>query len=153
MTKIGPTGPSLAEAERIVHSLPTQLQDDLRLLGGQQFSEYLTSVYEATPEEEREHHLPIRKLAHLSDKEGKTRTIAMLDWWSQTVLRRYHQDQMRILKRIPSDFTYQGNSCEWLSHGTGDYYSFDLTNATDRFPVELQQVVISAMYGREAGKA
>lgn len=47
-----------------------------------------------------------RKLVGIPDKEGKTRVIAVLDYWSQTALRPVHDLLMRILKTIPQDMTF-----------------------------------------------
>jgi hypothetical protein len=47
-----------------------------------------------------------RKLSYFSDKEGKTRVIGILDYWSQTVLRGLHNYLYRVLKKIPQDMTF-----------------------------------------------
>lgn len=48
----------------------------------------------------------LRKLSYFSDKEGKTRVVAIGDYFSQTVLRRLHSYLFRVLKKIPQDMTF-----------------------------------------------
>lgn len=52
----------------------------------------------------------IRRLVALSDLEGKTRNIAILDYWSQTVLRPIHFWIFEVLKKIPQDLTFSQGS-------------------------------------------
>jgi len=48
----------------------------------------------------------IRRLVVFSDKEGKTRIIAILDYFSQTVLRGLHAYLFKALRKIPQDMTF-----------------------------------------------
>jgi hypothetical protein len=48
----------------------------------------------------------IRRLVVFSDKEGKTRIIAILDYFSQTVLKGLHSYLFRVLKKLPQDMTF-----------------------------------------------
>lgn len=47
-----------------------------------------------------------RKLVYFPDKEGKTRTVAILDYFSQTVLKPLHSYLFNILKGIKQDRTF-----------------------------------------------
>lgn len=59
---------------------------------------------------------PLRRVAAISDKEGKSRVIALLDYWSQTSLKPVHDFLFRILRTIPQDVTFnQGSFKEKLS--------------------------------------
>lgn len=87
-----------------------------------------------------------RKVSAIADKEGKSRVVACLDYWSQTALRPLHDYLFKILRRIPQDCTFdQGSFTEKLGSGkVGErFYSFDLTAATDRFPISLIQEVLT----------
>jgi hypothetical protein len=82
----------------------------------------------------------IRKIVGIEDKEGKTRVIAIGDYWSQTALRPLHLWVFRILRRIRQDVTFDQGSfrdkvSKWPAGAT--LYSVDLTSATDRFPICL----------------
>lgn len=49
---------------------------------------------------------PLRRLAFFADKEGKSRVIAILDYFSQTVLKGLHSYLFRALRKIPQDMTF-----------------------------------------------
>lgn len=84
-----------------------------------------------------------RKLSLLSDYEGKTRTIGIGDYWTQTSLRPLHDHLNKILRGIEEDCTFDHQSFRSKLPKSGPFYSFDLTNATDRFPLEFQKTIIS----------
>jgi hypothetical protein len=81
--------------------------------------------------------LQLTKLSYFSDREGKTRVVAIADYFSQTVLRYLHSYLFSILKLIRQDCTFdQGKFKDLLKDGRL-FYSVDLTSATDRFPIDL----------------
>lgn len=57
---------------------------------------------------------------------------------------------MRALKGIPEDCTYdQLKSLNVLQKTPGHrFWSFDLSSATDRFPLDFQYKIISEFFGR-----
>jgi hypothetical protein len=77
-----------------------------------------------------------RKLAVFPDKEGKTRIIGILDYFSQNALAPLHDFLMEIIKRIPQDCTYDHNKFLALSKSWDWYGCADLSAATDRWPIE-----------------
>jgi hypothetical protein len=79
----------------------------------------------------------IRKLARVDDKEGKTRVIAILDYFSQSCLKPLHEYLFKVLKKIPQDRTFSQGDFENIINNSKWFYSVDLTSATDRFPIEL----------------
>jgi hypothetical protein len=97
-----------------------------------------------------------RKIVGIPDLEGKTRVIAILDYWSQTALRPLHQFLFRVIRLIPQDMTFnQGSFVEEVRKWGGGctLYSVDLTAATDRFPVRLIQLLLEGYFGREFAQA
>lgn len=80
-----------------------------------------------------------RRLSALEDSEGKTRLVAIGDYWSQTCLKPLHDKLYRVLRTIPQDQTFnQGEGLRGLPlDGSYTYYSFDLSAATDRFPIDI----------------
>lgn len=62
----------------------------------------LLNHFDGTEEEEGY----IRRLTYFADKEGKTRVIAILDYFSQTVLRGLHSYLFKLLRKIPQDMTF-----------------------------------------------
>lgn len=117
------------------------------------FSDLEPIVVRPAPVEEpyTKRQLYSRRITAISDVEGKTRVIGVLDYWSQTVLKPLHDRLMSLLKKIPQDCTFdQGSFLSKLRKPDDEpfYYSFDLTNATDRLPLELQKTVIGRVLGR-----
>lgn len=91
-------------------------------------------------------------LAKLGIKEepGKVRVFAMVDWWTQMLMRPVHLALFRILERIPSDATM--NQDAGVKRGmrliekTQFAASYDLSAATDRLPVLLQSFLINHLW-------
>jgi hypothetical protein len=94
-----------------------------------------------------------RKLSYFSDKEGKTRVIAILDYWSQSALKPLHDKLMFILKGIRCDVTFDQNRYKEVLPPSGPYYCYDLSAATDRMPVDLQQQVLINLLGEAKAAA
>jgi len=90
----------------------------------------------------------IRKLSYFSDKEGKSRVIAILDYWSQTALYPLHNSLNRILRGIKTDCTFnQSDFLKILPTTEGiTYHSIDLSAATDRMPIALQKRVLAILF-------
>jgi hypothetical protein len=78
-----------------------------------------------------------RKLVVIPDKEYKSRPVAIGDYWSQTSLKPLHDWIFSILKAIPQDSTFQQDRGlrNMPLGGSYTFYSFDLSSATDRFPI------------------
>jgi len=60
---------------------------------------------------------------------------------------------MDLLKKIKSDCTFNQGSFISKLPSCGPYFSFDLSAATDRMPIVLQQKVISSIIGKEKSEA
>jgi hypothetical protein len=90
---------------------------------------------------------PFRRIVYFSDKEGKTRVVALGDYFSQTALKRFHSYLFKVLKKIPQDMTFnQGAFVEHVKSWNSDLlYSVDLSAATDRFPISLISLVLQGL--------
>lgn len=140
-TKAGPNGQamwtSLVDLKLIKDS---NLGQNLKTLGGPRFSksfDLLQSVIHWLPS----CMLPVegytlRRLTHFPDMEHKVRVVAILDYWSQTVLRGLHDYLFGVLRKVPQDCTFNQGSFLEKTKGWKYFYSFDLTAATDRFPID-----------------
>jgi len=95
------------------------------------------------------------KVSQLSEGGGKTRNIAILDYFSQSALNFIHDKLMMQLGMIRSDSTFNQEDGFKLviakASQTGKCYSYDLSSATDRFPLALQTIVIKHMFGSTVG--
>nr|AHX84132.1 RNA-dependent RNA polymerase [Sclerotinia sclerotiorum mitovirus 5] len=86
----------------------------------------------------------IGKISVIEDPELKMRPIAMVDYYSQLVLRPIHDGILQKLKNLPQDRTFtQDPFNKWGKTMGHKFWSLDLTSATDRFPISLQERVIS----------
>jgi len=95
----------------------------------------------------------LRSLSIVNDTEGKSRVIAIGDYWSQTSLKPLHNALLRaLLGWGECDVTF-GQSIAPFGQPDQTYYSFDLSAATDRIPKELYSQIINHAYGFEAYKA
>jgi hypothetical protein len=150
-TKSGPNGPALWSALEDYQALPSDILDSLTVLGGPNFGDHLDTIKSLVDNDKIRKFFKIpdkkgvfRKHVLIADKEGKTREIAIGDYWSQTCLRPLHDYHNRILKRLPGDCTFnQSKLIMSLNCDEGhSYHSIDLTSATDRFPIEIQYEIL-----------
>lgn len=87
-------------------------------------------------------------LGRLSKKDeaaGKVRIFAITDIWTQSALFPLHDALFNILNDIKQDGTFDQHKPlkDLLNRGISDLYSFDLSAATDRLPIELQTQILS----------
>ncbi|QNS28825.1 RNA-dependent RNA polymerase [Diaporthe rudis mitovirus 1] len=88
------------------------------------------------------------KLSIVEDPEGKRRIIAMVDYYSQFILKPIHQQLLNLLNNLDCDRTFtQDPFHQWGKTMGNNFWSLDLSAATDRFPVELQEKLLSVIYG------
>jgi hypothetical protein len=92
-------------------------------------------------------HSYIRKLSIVKDPGGKSRIIAILDYWSQAVMKNIHTEVFKILEQLPQDRTFTQDPHVDFE---GPYYSFDLSAATDRFPIALQERVVRSLFNSQS---
>jgi hypothetical protein len=85
-----------------------------------------------------------RKLSVVQDPDGKSRIIAIFDYWSQNILKKFNDKVFNILKLLPQDRTFTQDPRVTFE---GPYYSFDLSAATDRFPLAFQERVVRSLLG------
>jgi len=93
------------------------------------------------------------RLALLTEAAGKIRVVALLDCWSQWALRPLHDWIFGVLKEIPQDGTFdQLRPIKALLKKVQPgctIYSYDLSAATDRIPVEIQRLLLAQIFGEE----
>jgi hypothetical protein len=83
-----------------------------------------------------------RKLSVIKDLDGKSRVIAILDYWTQSWMKLFHQRVFDILKELPQDRTFNQEPQVTFA---GPYHSFDLSAATDRFPLKFQKILVKLL--------
>jgi hypothetical protein len=93
----------------------------------------------------------LRKITCIQDLEGKTREVAIGDYFTQAALRPLHHYLFRQLRRINQDCTFdQTKLFSSIKCDKGSsFHSVDLTAATDRFPIAIQKELLDVWFGSE----
>jgi hypothetical protein len=153
----GPNGPSIATAHqdaRAVMNDPSLCQSikDLSEACGSSWI-YDAMIYNGS--HTTDNNFCHSRISLLQEGGGKTRVIAIGDYWSQNILRPIHDLFMNTLKKLKTDGTYaQDDQFERIRKlCTHESSSFDLTRATDRFPLKLQEILVSCILGKKVSKA
>jgi hypothetical protein len=158
------TGPSSLQSTYSclldLENLPNHLINSIREFGGDRFCERFDRIRYSYPELSKLFDQPIgikkpiRRISVFPDSEGKTRIIAIGDYWSQTVLRPVHDIVYAILQDIPPDQTYsQAEGISALLSRDTYHFCFDLTAFTDRFPMTIVKGILSILVGKKKSEA
>jgi len=88
---------------------------------------------------------------------GKARPFAIVDFFSQSALKSIHSFAMNWLKNQPNDGSDSHDLAaqavkEWTSNPNLEIFSYDLTEATNRWPLYLQELVVQQMFGNEIAR-
>lgn len=79
---------------------------------------------------------------------GKIRVFAMVDCWTQWAMRPLQDQIFKVLRTIPQDGTFdQLAPVKRLLKSDGEFFSYDLSSATDRLPVRLQEYLLRPVLG------
>lgn len=119
--KAGPSkGLALFSALSELGSLPGSLLESIGVIGGEKLRSNMEQTLGLLPAlrlggpyramKADQDSVTIRKIVGIEDKEGKTRVIAIGDYWSQTALRPLHVWAFRILRRLSQDVTFSQGS-------------------------------------------
>lgn len=99
-------------------------------------------------------------IGQLSIKEeaaGKVRVFALVDVWTQSVLKPLHECLFDFLKSLPNDATFdQQGSVKRANEKAMKWnqsYGYDLSAATDRLPATLQRTILSTLFGEAFGSS
>lgn len=105
-------------------------------------------------ESRRRRKLRVSKLSVIREGGAKNRVIAVGDYYSQEALKRLNHHLFKWLGSQEEDGTFnQGNSAKLVRRALNKgkpVYCFDLSNATDRFPLSIQKEVIREIIGDKA---
>jgi hypothetical protein len=100
--------------------------------------------------------LYLGRLAIKEEAAGKMRVFAITDLVTQTILRPLHNALFSVLRTVPMDGTFDQKrplnrllERKRLGLLKGDFYSYDLSSATDRLPIQLQKDILSNMFSDE----
>jgi len=95
----------------------------------------------------------LRKLAAVPDSGNKSRTVAICDFWTQTVLQPLEEDlKKKLTKEFPKSTAYFSHSNgfnELKQKWSQDLVSIDAEAWTDNFPARLQYLTAKQCYGQQ----
>lgn len=93
--------------------------------------------------------LILSRLHALYEPAGKVRIVAIVDYWTNAVLKPVHDWMFSILRLIPTDATFdqEGALRRFASKGYKTIYSLDLKAATDTIPMHLYIKLLEPVLG------
>jgi hypothetical protein len=159
-TKSGPNAQALIGSVEDAHLLSEEQISNLQILGGDAVVERLKLVKSVSilawlrnftnrRGETLSPKSQLSKLSLVKDKEAKCRVVAILDYWTQSTLFPLHKALMALLRRQKPDCTFNQGSFRSKLPSHGPFYSIDLSSATDRVPVAIQEPVLGALVGNK----
>lgn len=94
--------------------------------------------------------LHLGRLSVVYDQAGKARIVGIANWWIQLCLRPLHLEIFnKLLKPLAMDGTFdQPKPLRIMMNNRQEghrFYSFDLSSATDRLPIDCQVQVLEAL--------
>lgn len=157
--KMGPKGRAILTSIAEIPYLPKALYKAIEELGGPQLIRYKRQLQRDfgsgfnIPGVKESRKGILRRLSIIKDTEGKSRVIAIGDYWSQTTLKPLHEALLGALRGWKEcDVTF-GQQISPFGSNDHSYHSFDLTAATDRIPISCYEWIINHAYGKESFEA
>jgi len=100
----------------------------------------------------REDDYKLGRLHTIEEWGGKMRVVAIVDYWTQTLLDPIHQTVNYFLRGLQADGTFDQTAVAEIVKArtrdiSGKVYSFDLSAATDRLPVIFQESILATLFG------
>jgi len=143
--KKGPNGPALATSDSDLTAIDNdpELFEAIQIVSSELNDEYqMDKGYHRSENDNTIH----SKLTQFPEKAGKTRTIAVVDYYSQRALFPLHRALMDLLSSLETDGTMShmnvGNYVKELTEVKAFVETFDLSAFTDRFPREIQEKLL-----------
>jgi hypothetical protein len=145
--KAGPQGPATKTAMMNLMVYNETQKQLLRNLTDQWGIEFLDQSFKHSISINDIPNYPILgKFSFVKDPEAKLRIIAISDFYTQLILKPIHNRILRLLRGINCDRTFTQNPMhKWKDNGES-FYSLDLSAATDRFPISLQEQLLSFIW-------
>jgi hypothetical protein len=96
----------------------------------------------------------VGKIALKYEPAGKVRVFAIVDYWTQTLLRPLHRWMFSILRLLPADATFdqEGALNSFMSLKEVKTFSYDLKSATDLIPLRLYAELFTGFLSHEIVK-
>jgi hypothetical protein len=147
-TKNGPNGPALqySDTDFAAVQLDTNLYNALCTVSSKLNDDKLPKDVDLVNKSTKVIH---SRISQFPEKSGKTRTIAVVDYYSQRALKPLHDKLMSILRALPSDGTFSHNSIGLFAKNATlnkfEVHTSDATAFTDRFPAVIQYELLKVL--------
>jgi hypothetical protein len=96
---------------------------------------------------------PFGQFAIKEEPAGKIRVFALVDSVTQSILKPLHLALFSVLRELPNDGTFDQDAsvkrCAEKAQKYGCAFSFDLSAATDRLPIDLTGAIIENLFSIE----
>jgi hypothetical protein len=111
-------------------------------------SSYLYRYFGLSTAKYRFRNPTLQRLHNLYEAAGKVRTIAIVDYWTNFVLKPLHDWMFDLLKLFPQDATFdqEGKVREFAGRDYKEVYSYDLKSATDLIPLALYRALFKWVF-------
>jgi hypothetical protein len=146
--KGSPNGPATYSSWWSVLNLNYTQQQYIINIIGEYYSKWFAPLYTSSfnnldmmPERKKNSNFT-GKLSIVKDPELKRRVIAMVDYTTQFCLRPIHSSLLKIIRNFECDRTFTQDPFHCWKDDENKFYSLDLSSATDRFPIELQNKLL-----------
>lgn len=167
-TKSGTEGPALANVHQQSLAINGEVKELLCSLSNRVYSEDLRPLIDfnqSIASKMKDDIFPVKtktgkatsslgRICFISDKGGKTRMVAIGNYWIQNTLLPYHKALYSVLRDLSQDGTFrQTQLFDQLCDLSKEFpiKATDLTAATDMFPLEIQRDVLE-FFDEEIGK-
>lgn len=155
-TKRGPNGLALVDCDKDAVALCDYFPEHLDMIGSFRspiLKDHIKSVAQQVKSSRRELPLLISRLSIIREGGCKNRVIALGDYFTQEALKETHHFLFKWLRKQPEDGTFrQDNTAKLVRTALNEgrpVFCFDLTSATDRLPLNIQEEVMSRFIGKE----
>lgn len=162
-SKSGPNGHALWTSFRDLICMPDDLKQSIKIVGGHRLYQLMDKFYNLYLQiplffeslAPRKGSLTVRRLTVIPDKEGKSREVAILDYWSQAALKPLHSKIFSLLLSIHQDCTHNQSKLigKLIPLPGSSFHSIDLTTATDRFPIDVERLILEVWFGKDYADA
>lgn len=95
------------------------------------------------------------QLAFKVEAAGKLRVFAMVDVFTQSLMKPLHDSLFGLFKKLPNDGTHDQEKAFSYAVELGSKYNasygFDLSSATDRLPISVQSHLLNVLFNKDLG--
>lgn len=162
-TKVGPNGHALVHCHKdFISLLPDEIWNSIcewvsitAVFPLQDFKRQIMDIWKDIDKKSgnNKHGLSHSRIGVIPEFGGKTRQVAIVDYFTQESMIPLFRWSMKCLRSLETDGTYDQRNVvkrtiSYMERGF-PIHCLDLSNATDRFPVLLQEIFLSHIIGKD----